>query len=94
MTIFICSTCYSIRMRGTNKAKRVNIAISLENYLYLKGLGKTADSFNRVLTSVLVVHRDKLRQETKTLQSDPQVCPPGKQIASVATHLRGDNVNG
>jgi hypothetical protein len=46
------------------KRKRVNIAVSLENYLYLKGLGQTADSFNRVLTSVLEEHRDKTKEYT------------------------------
>jgi hypothetical protein len=46
------------------KVRRINIAVSLENYLYLKGLGKTADSFNKVLTTVLAEHRDKTKGNT------------------------------
>lgn len=41
-----------------------NITISLENYLHLKRLGQTADSFNDVLTNLLAgTQGDKGKEE-------------------------------
>jgi len=51
----------------TSKNKLITIAISAENYEKLRSLGKTADSFNDVLNSIL----EKL--EVKTLGDNRNV---------------------
>ena len=45
------------------KNKLITIAISYENYLHLKKLGSTGDSFNDVISRILRVTGLKIKEE-------------------------------
>lgn len=75
--------------------KRVNIAISSENYLYLKSMGKMGQSFNQVLTTVLADHRDmeNIVKEITSVESGSGLSPLDQTPTALETEEQVSNTD-